>query len=108
VLESRRCVEVLRSRGAPARIRATGPFVRSAWLRQRLADATGCEVELAPAAEPAAAIGAAALCDERVAERLATSRRRGSMSTPNPDVTEMWAARWRRHEDARRRSAATA
>jgi xylulokinase len=107
VLESRRCVEVLRSRGAPARIRATGPFVRSAWLRQRLADATGCEVELAPAAEPAAAIGAAALCDEDIAERLATSRRRGSMSTPNPDVTEMWAERWRRHEAARRRSAAT-
>jgi sugar (pentulose or hexulose) kinase len=106
VLESRRCVEVLRNRGAPARIRATGPFVRSAWLRQRLADAAGCEVELAPAAEPAAAIGAAALCDEELAERLAASRRRGSISTPNPAVKEMWADRWRRHEGARTRAVA--
>jgi xylulokinase len=102
VLESRRCVEVLRRRGAPAKIRATGPFVRSAWLRQRLADATGCEVELAPGAEPAAAIGAAALCDEGVAERLAARTRRGLISGPNPGARAMWAERWRRHERARR------
>jgi xylulokinase len=102
VLESRRCVEVLRSRGAPARIRATGPFVRSAWLRQRLADATGCQVEVAAAVEPAAAIGAAALCDDDIAERLAARTAAGRVTPPDARANHAWAERWRRHEDTRR------
>jgi xylulokinase len=105
VLESRRCVDVLRARGAPPRIRATGSLARSVWFRRLLAGATGCEVVPASAstAASAAAIGAAALCDPAVADAVHAnaSASRGAVP-PDGAAAAGWDERWRRHEETRR------
>src|SRR5207237_21865 len=63
VLESRRCVTVLLAKGAAPVIRATGGMTRSRWFRERLANATGCDVVGSPeAVRSAGAVGAAPLC----------------------------------------------
>jgi sugar (pentulose or hexulose) kinase len=99
VLESRRCVDVLRSRGASATIRATGTLVRSAWFRQRLADATGCEVALSNVPGSAAALGAAAVVIPAIGVVATT----GAPTVPNAAESRVWDERWRLHEDARSR-----
>jgi gluconokinase/xylulokinase len=100
-LESRRCVDVLRSRGAAPTIRATGPLVRSPWLRRRLADATGCEVVHVRDDGSAAALGAAALCDPAVARALEARAGDGAVTAPDADRADDWDERWTRHEEAR-------
>jgi sugar (pentulose or hexulose) kinase len=104
VLESRRCVSVLRAKGAAPIIRATGGMTRSRWFLQRLADATGCDIARSRATFRSA-VGAAALCDEGLGEALAAGA-----SDPNvvvhhdPSSSPAWNDRWARHEDARHRA----
>jgi xylulokinase len=100
VLESRRCVSILRARGAEPLIRTVGPFGRSRWFRRRLADATGCAV--AYHADASAAVGAAALCDPSLFERLRSAAERTRVLEPDPSTSESWASRWERHERLRR------
>jgi len=103
LLECRRCVSVLLSKGARPTIRATGPVVSSRWFRQRLADATGCDVVARADASSAAAIGAAALLDPALGEAL-TQRAAGGapIARPRPETADEWRDRWNRHEAARR------
>jgi xylulokinase len=107
VLESRRCVGVLRARGANPTIRATGPMARAAWFRRRLADATGCEVVLTASSSSAAAVGAAALSDPALGEAVAARSSGGAIVQPAAAAALEWDERWGRHEAARARFTAT-
>jgi xylulokinase len=105
LLEVRRCVSVLRPKGAQRRIRTTGAAMRLRWFRQRMADATGCEVALETIADSAAAVGAAALCDPAIGDALAARVGRPTdAATPSSSAKREWAAKWKAHEDARSRS----
>jgi xylulokinase len=106
VLESRRCVSVLRAKGAAPLIRTAGGMTRSRWFLQRLADATECDIVGSRATfRSAAAVGAAALCDEGLGEALASRASDPNVVVhPDPSVTPAWNDRWARHEDARHRA----
>ena len=102
VLESRRCVSVLRSKGAGQVIRATGGIARSRWFRQLLADATGCDVAVQGMAPSVAAVGAAALVEPNVRELLvAQAAKPTAVTHPDRSTASDWDRRWRRHEEAR-------
>jgi xylulokinase len=105
VLESRRCVSVLLAKGAGPVILVTGGMTRSRWFLQRLADATGCDIEASrTTARSAAAVGAATLCDEGLGEALAArASDRDIVVHPGPS-TPASNDRWSRYEDARRRA----
>jgi xylulokinase len=106
VLESRRCVSVLRAKGAAPVIRATGGMTRSRWFLQRLSDATSCEIVSSKATfRSAAAVGAAALCDRAPGEALAARASEPEMVVqPDPSSAEAWRERWAHHEDVRHRA----
>jgi xylulokinase len=102
VIESRRCIRVLREVSPDSNeLRAAGMATESSLFRQLLADATGCSVANAPAgATMASALGAALVAARSAGADPSLMRRDGQDARQQPDPTTavQWTEIGRRYD----------
>jgi xylulokinase len=105
ILESRRCLRVLtEATGTAGPVDLAGAVTSSASFGAELADATGRTVRRRDQSETdMSATGAAALAALGIdgVPLPEPSRSDADAAVPDPDRTEAWDRRWRRHEQAR-------